>query len=207
MSFTLTVFHLGTRMIPLTFSILLPSVKSITVRVVCLVQCGQYIVRCCPEFVRFLNLINDSHGFVCDADTSSGLWLDAVWWKSAECHSIFRSLSLSVDDRGKRTLRISKILPEYTPSLPITKQSSLCPDRGRHTNSHIPCCALALPCRANSHIPRCAPAVPCRAKQHMLCPCHAPTSAVSFVRVRVVAEKVRTANPAVWRILSLWHFW
>lgn len=57
---------------PLTLSMLLPSVKSITARVVCLVQCGQYIVRCRPEFVRFLNVINGSHGFMCDADASSG---------------------------------------------------------------------------------------------------------------------------------------
>ena len=85
MSFTLIVVHLGARVNPLTLPIVLPSVKSIMVRVVCPLQCGQYLVRCRPEFVRFLNLINGSHGFVCDANPSSGLWLDAVWWKSAEC--------------------------------------------------------------------------------------------------------------------------
>jgi hypothetical protein len=120
MSFTLTVVHLGARVNHLTLSILLPSVKSITVRVVCLLQCGQYIVRCRPDFVRFLNSINSSHGFVCDANPSSGLWLDAVWWKSAECQGIFRSLSISADDSDKRILWIAKMLPEYTPSLHIT---------------------------------------------------------------------------------------
>jgi hypothetical protein len=71
MSFTLIVVHLGARMNPLTLSVLLPSVKSITVRAVCLLQCGQYIARCRPDFVCFLNLINGSHGFVCDANPSS----------------------------------------------------------------------------------------------------------------------------------------
>jgi hypothetical protein len=178
MSFTLTAVHLGARMNPLTLSILLPSVKSITIRVVCLLRCGQYIVRCHPDFVRFLNLINGSHGFVCDAIPSFGLWLDAVCWKSAECQSIFRSLSLWVDDSDKRILWISKMLPEYTPSLPIKKQSSLCPDWDRHANSHIPCCAPAVPYRANSHIPCCGPALPCRCNSHMSCcapalPCRA----------------------------------
>jgi hypothetical protein len=126
MSFTMIVVHVGVRMSTLTLSILLPSVKSITVRVVCLLHCGQYIVGCLPDFARFFNWINSSHGFVCGADPSSGLWLDAVLWKSAECQSIFRSLSLSVDDNDKRILWNSKILPEYTTSLPVTKQSSLC---------------------------------------------------------------------------------
>jgi hypothetical protein len=65
---------------PLTLSILLPSVKSITVRVVCLVQCGQYIVRCRPEFVRFLNLISGSHGLVCGAD--------AFFWVVIGCNLV-----------------------------------------------------------------------------------------------------------------------
>jgi hypothetical protein len=73
MSFTMIVVHLGVRMSPLTPSILLPFVKSITVRVVCLLHCGQYIVGCLPDFVCYLNRINSSHGFVCDADPSSGL--------------------------------------------------------------------------------------------------------------------------------------
>ena len=167
MSFTLIVVHLGARVNPLTLPIVLPSVKSIMVRVVCPLQCGQYLVRCRPEFVRFLNLINGSHGFVCDANPSSGLWLDAVWWKSAECQSIFRSLLLSVDDSGKRILWISKMLPEYTTSRPMTKQSSLCPDWGRRATSHIPFCAPAVPCRATSHIPCCAPVVPFRANLHI----------------------------------------
>jgi hypothetical protein len=53
MSFTLIVVHLGTRVYHSTVSILLLSVKSITVRVFFFVQCGQCIVRGPPDFVLF----------------------------------------------------------------------------------------------------------------------------------------------------------
>jgi hypothetical protein len=78
---------------------------------------------------------------------------------------------------------------------------------GDHTikaNSHIPCRAHVVPrpCRVNSHMPCSAHAVPLPCRAALIHTCHAAPlpfsdSAVSFVKVRVVAGNILNASPTV----------
>jgi hypothetical protein len=68
-----------------------------------------------------------------------------------------------------------------------------------------PCRAPTMPCRVNSHMPCCAHAVPlpCRAALNRTChaaPLPFSDSAVSFVKVRVIAGNIRTVSPTVLQI-------
>ena len=96
-------------------------------------------------------------------------------------------------------------LPSHAINSHIPYLSHAVPLLSHAVNSHMPCCSHAVPLPShavNSHIPCRSHAIPlpCCAVNSHTCPA-APLpcsdSAVSFVKVRVVAGNIRTASPVV----------